>query len=77
MKIYKPKFWSTFNLTAVLLLPISLVVSIINILRKKLINPQSFNIPIICVGNIYVGGTGNPVHFLAKELAKNKKRPIL
>ena len=79
MKIYKPKFWSTFNLTAVILLPISLVVSIINILRKKLINPQSFNIPIICIGNIYIGGTGKtPASiFLAEELTKNKKRPAI
>ena len=40
---------------------------------------HAFKIPIICVGNIYIGGTGKtPLSILiTKELMKHKKRPAL
>ena len=59
MKFLKPKFWDKNkpNLLSYLLLPISfifLILSKIKIHKKKKIQ----NIKTICVGNIYVGGTG-------------------
>lgn len=59
MKIKKPKFWDLKRLTfiSIILYPLSLIVlfrSLFNF-RSKLIFP---NIKTICVGNIYVGGTG-------------------
>ena len=59
MKFFKPKFWykNKPNYLSYLLLPISfifLILSKIKIHKKKKIQ----NIKTICVGNIYIGGTG-------------------
>ena len=59
MKLSKPNFWDEKNsLLSNFFLPFSLITRIIIFLRKKLIKPVKFKIPIICIGNIYVGGTG-------------------
>src|SRR5690349_21136763 len=47
----------------VLLLPISLLYGLIIIIRnflynRKILHSASFNLPIICVGNLAMGGTG-------------------
>jgi tetraacyldisaccharide 4'-kinase len=59
----------------VLLLPIALMYGIIVIIRnylydKKIINSAEFNIPVICVGNLAIGGTGKSpmVEYLLKLL---------
>ena len=59
MNLKKPKFWDNKNpnFIAFLLYPISLLILIYNFLRKKN-NSKNFNIKTICVGNIYLGGTG-------------------
>ncbi len=58
MKLKKPKFWDYKkpNIYAYLLYPVSLLVQLIYSLKK--INTKKFNIKTICVGNIYLGGTG-------------------
>ena len=75
MKINKPSFWNSKNFISIILLPISLIVNLITIIKKKINRPLSFKIPIICVGNIYIGGTGKtPLSiFLAKEIQKYEK----
>jgi len=59
MKIKKPKFWDYKkpNIYAYLLLPIAFILKTLIFLKKK---PQKnkLNIKTICVGNIYLGGTG-------------------
>ena len=59
MKLKKPKFWDYQkpNLYSYLLLPFSTVFNLISKLKTK---PKTKNLHIktICVGNIYVGGTG-------------------
>jgi tetraacyldisaccharide 4'-kinase len=59
MKLKKPKFWDYKkpNLYAYLLLPISIILRLVSKLKSK---PQNKNSKIrtICVGNIYIGGTG-------------------
>ena len=59
MKLKKPKFWDYQkpNLYSYLLLPFSIIFNLISKLRLK---PRASNsqIKTICVGNIYVGGTG-------------------
>tara|TARA_B100000575_G_C23099388_1_gene634216 strand:- start:642 stop:1574 length:933 start_codon:yes stop_codon:yes gene_type:complete len=80
MKLYKPKFWNfKNNLITVFLLPISFIVEGFNYLKKKLSYINTFRIPIICVGNIYVGGTGKtPTSILlANELTKKGKKPAI
>ena len=79
MKVYKPHFWKKINLTSILLLPISLIVRLIVLIRKTFIRELRFEIPIICIGNIYLGGTGKtPLSInLAKELSILNKKPVI
>ena len=58
MKLKKPKFWnySKPNLIAYLLLPFSILLQIFKSFQKK--EGRNFKIKTICVGNIYIGGTG-------------------
>ncbi len=80
MKILKPKFWEENNsLISLLLLPISFIVKLFIIIKKGITLERSFKIPVICIGNIYLGGTGKtPLSILiAKELRKNNKKPAI
>ena len=80
MKLTKPRFWDKkIGLFAILLLPFSLIFLFLIFLKKKFARVNVFKIPIICVGNIYIGGTGKtPVSIhLANELSKLKKKPII
>ena len=52
----------------ILLYPLSIIYYLIVIIKKKISIPEKFNIPIICVGNIYIGGTGKTS--AAIEIAK-------
>ena len=60
MYFIKPKFWDKKNnsFLSILLYPLSIIYYLISIVRKKTSVLQKFNIPIICIGNIYIGGTG-------------------
>ncbi len=80
MRIYKPSFWnSPKNFISLILLPISFLVEIIIFIKKKILKAKKFNIPIICIGNIYIGGTGKtPLSLLiADELRFLGKRPVI
>ena len=61
MKIKKPQFWDYKepNIFAYLLLPISLLLQFLNLVKKIITTKKkNNNIRTICVGNLYVGGTG-------------------
>jgi len=60
MKLKKPKFWDKKQISfwAIILMPLSFIIQFILLLKKLLKTPKSFSIPVICVGNIYLGGTG-------------------
>ena len=60
MYFIKPKFWDKKknSFLSILLYPISIIYFLTNILRKKIFLAEKFKIPIICIGNIYIGGTG-------------------
>ena len=60
MKFYKPKFWDYKkpNLFAYLLLPLTFPVLINNLLRNIIKPKKISNVTKICIGNIYIGGTG-------------------
>ncbi len=79
MKILKPKFWSKVNLISLILFPFSLITLIIYFLKRIIIQGENFKIPIVCVGNIYVGGTGKtPLSiYVFNLLKKNNYNPVL
>ncbi len=80
MKITKPKFWQKKNnLVSFLLIPISFILQLLIIIKKRTTYEHSFKIPIVCVGNIYLGGTGKtPLSILiAQELTKHNKKPAV
>ena len=59
MNLKKPKFWDykTPNFIAYLIYPISLTIILINFIFNRP-SKKKFKIKTICVGNIYIGGTG-------------------
>ena len=60
MNFFKPKFWDKNQISffSVLLFPISLLIKVLNLFKRFLTKTNQSSIPIICVGNIYLGGTG-------------------
>ena len=60
MNFSKPKFWDKNKLSifAILLFPFALIIKLLFLLKKNLTKKYKFSIPVICVGNIYLGGTG-------------------
>ena len=79
MKFKKPKFWRNKNFLSICLLPLSLITIIFNILKTYIISGFRSNIPIICVGNIFIGGTGKtPLSIYIYNLLKRRKyRPAI
>ena len=80
MKIYKPFFWNRpKNIISLILLPITFLVLIFVVFKKKTTRAKKFKIPIVCIGNIYIGGTGKtPLSIdLANELKSLGKKPVI
>ena len=81
MKIYKPKFWHKKNsLISFFLLPLSFIFQLLILLQKKFKKKEKFSIPVICIGNIYLGGTGKtPLSIKVAEIFKkfNKNTAIV
>tara|TARA_B100000902_G_C27247853_1_gene883571 strand:+ start:359 stop:1285 length:927 start_codon:yes stop_codon:yes gene_type:complete len=59
MNLKKPKFWDQkkLNFYAYLLSPVAFIVDLFNSLKNKKVG-KKLSIKTICVGNIYIGGTG-------------------
>ena len=60
MTYNKPKFWDqkTNSIFSLILYPLSLITIIFNFLKFRNLKLTKFNIPVISIGNIYLGGTG-------------------
>ena len=60
MNFFKPKFWdkNKISLFSILLFPVSLSIKVLSLFKRFVIKTNQSSIPIICVGNIYLGGTG-------------------
>ena len=60
MSFFKPKFWDKNQISffPVLLFPVSLLIKVLSFFKRSFTKTHQCSIPIICVGNIYVGGTG-------------------
>ena len=78
MNFLKPKFWEKeqISLFSIMLFPVAIFVEIFNFLKIFFIKKYHFSIPTICVGNIYLGGTGKTplcieIFSILKKLNKN------
>jgi len=72
VKLIKPNFWRTNNLISYLLLPLNIITNLAIFFKKnqKIYSPK---INSICVGNIYLGGTGKtPLVMKIDEILKKK-----
>ena len=69
--------WAKCGLFAWLLSPLSLIFLLITRIRKKRITPVKVPVPVVVVGNIYVGGTGKtPITIaLARKLTEAGLHP--
>lgn len=80
MKIYKPFFWNKpKSIVALILLPVSFLLLIFIFFKKNILKAKKFNIPVLCIGNIYIGGTGKTPLSLTifDELRFLGKKPVI
>ena len=80
MEINKPKFWDNkIGFLSLVLLPFTFFYIFLIYLKKKFTLTQAFKIPIICIGNIYIGGTGKtPTSILiTKKLLEKRRKPTI
>ena len=76
MRLIKPKFWKTKNLISFLLYPLSSITFLINNTKKFCIK-KNFKIKTICIGNIFIGGTGKTsLAIEIKKLLEKKFRTV-
>jgi len=76
MQIKKPLFWNEKNIISFLLYPFTLITFLINFV-KKFSNKKKYNLKTICVGNIYIGGTGKtPLTIEINKILKKKFKTI-
>jgi tetraacyldisaccharide 4'-kinase len=74
MNLKKPKFWDFKepNLIAYLLLPLAVLLQYLNNFFKRN-DPYKFKVKTVCVGNIYIGGTGKTSLSIQINKILNKK----
>ena len=79
MKFYKPRFWDKKNISflSFLLLPLSFLTIALSSFRKLIAKNKKMSLPVICIGNIYIGGTGKtPLTLEIFNILKNlNKKP--
>ena len=78
MNLKKPKFWDykRKSIWSIILLPLSLIYQFFFWIIKICKNSKNFPIPVVCIGNIYLGGTGKTplaieIFNIFKSLNKN------
>ena len=81
MKVFKPKFSDQKYITffTIFLYPFSIIYKFIFFIIKLFVTEKKFSIPIISVGNIYLGGTGKtPISLkICKILKEFEQNPVV
>ena len=75
MNLNKPAFWDLkkISLWSILLLPLMKLYCLALLIRGVVTNKKKFKAKVICVGNIYIGGTGKtPLAIKIASLLQNK-----
>jgi len=73
----QPKFWNTKNVASYTLKPLSWLYGAGASVRQVTTKPYHAKIPVVCVGNIVVGGAGKtPVVISLAEYFKKKKKKV-
>ena len=76
MNLKKPEFWHKKNFISLVLIPLTIITYLINSF-KKFSNKKNFKIKSICIGNIYVGGTGKTtLTILVNQILKKKFKTV-
>lgn len=79
MNIKKPYFWDLRrpNIISYLLIPLTVPIIIRNIVFGIIRKKKSTKIKTICIGNIYIGGTGKtPLTIKIYEILKKLKKKL-
>jgi len=76
MRFKKPKFWDYKepNINSYLLWPISFLIKLISLFKIIIVKRKSSSIKTICIGNIYLGGTGKTSLSLRINKILNQKK---
>ena len=82
MKFLKPQFWDKNYLTfqSIILYPFTFIIDLKQFFDYLIIKPNKYSeIKTICVGNIYIGGTGKTplVDFITKQFRGKFKTAII
>jgi tetraacyldisaccharide 4'-kinase len=79
MRLSAPEFWQRNGVLPTLLTPLGWAFGAAGALRRRVVRPVAPGVPVICVGNLVLGGAGKtPVAIdLAERLAARGARPHL
>ena len=76
MNLKKPDFWDKKNPLSFILLPLTIITHVINFF-KKLSKKKKFIIKTICIGNVFIGGTGKTsLSILINQILKKKFKTV-
>ena len=79
MNLIKPKFWdqNKLSLLSIIILPFTIITQAYNFLKKNKLKYKS-KIKTVCVGNIYIGGTGKtPLSLKINQTLSKKFKTVI
>jgi len=79
VNLIKPKFWdqNKLSLLSIVILPFTIITQAYNFLKKNKLKYKS-KIKTVCVGNIYIGGTGKtPLSLKINQILSKKFKTVI